>query len=159
MGACSSDGNPDDGPQFELPQILPRESPICVSRMDVTVGDSRNVPMDFTNRGRQTLVIDSADLTGDTRNAFQIQGLDSMRVEYNDFAIVQMRYTPPEAGWDTATLEIRSNAQNFPLLRVFILGRAIPADLDAGTTDWDAGPKPPEAVGSDGGETCPDPST
>ncbi len=81
-----------------------------------------------------------------------------MVVETYESALFQITYSPTEPGWDEAVVVIESNAQNYPALRVSMLARAVPeaGTVDGGVSNWDAGPKPPEAVGSDGGETCPD---
>jgi len=159
LTACSGDDGPvDAGPEFELPQILPGRTPLCLSYTPTTVNDPKPFSLSVDNQGRQQLIISGARIEGDERGFFQIQGPDVMVVETYESALFQITYSPTEPGWDEAVVVIESNAQNYPALRVSMLARAVPeaGTLDGGVSNWDAGPKPPEAVGSDGGETCPD---
>ena len=154
--ACSGgDGAADAGPEFERPQIWPDRAPLCLSYDLVRVGEVPSIPIQLENRGRQQLVIESAELVGDTRGFFTRRGPDRTVVETYDEALIQIDYRPTEPGWDYAELVIVSNAQNYPTLRVSVLARAAPeGDVDGGVSSWDAGPKPAAATGADGGEAC-----
>lgn len=159
VAACSGeDGPADAGPQYELPQIQPERSPLCLNYTPTTVNQPKTLPLAVDNRGRQQLVISGARIEGDERGFLSIDGPDVMVLETYESALFQITYSPTEPGWDEATIVVESNAQNYPVLRVSILARAEPeaSTLDGGVESWDAGPKPPEAVGTDGGETCSD---
>lgn len=156
VGCSGDDGPADAGPQFDLPQILPERAPLCLNYELTLVNSPRTFPIAVRNEGRQQLVIASSRVEGDDRGHFSLQGPDQDVVETYDTALFQLTYQPSVAGWDDATVVIESNAQNFPRLRIAVLARAVPEMLDAGPSEWDAGPKPPEAL-SDGGETCPPP--
>ncbi|MCA9553038.1 MAG: hypothetical protein KC933_23580 [Myxococcales bacterium] len=155
--ACSGEDTPADaGPQYELPQILPDVAPLCLNYDLIRVGDVRSIPVQLENKGRQQLVIESVEVEGDTRGFFTKNGPDLTVVETYEKALVQLNYQPTAAGWDYAELVVKSNAENYPTLRISVLGRAAPeGDVDGGVENWDAGPKPPEAT-EDGGETCRD---
>lgn len=157
--ACSGgDGDTDAGPQFDRPQILPERGIVCLNFQTTPVDQPVSVPLAFRNFGQAQLVIDEIRLVGDDRGHFTLDGPDKMVVEFgDDSAFAQLVYRPGEPGWDDAFVEVISNAENFPLLRIAVLARATPAQLDGGASDFDAGPKPPETFDPDGGETCPDP--
>ena len=156
----------DDTIEFEQPQIVPQSNVLCLSYQELTEGTRSTHFVQLTNRGRDPLVIERAEIENDMRGAFSVGDLRTASgtdctpsapcsVSSTEDAIVQFFYEPPAPGWDTADLRVISNAQNFPRLRLFVLARARPASLDAGEP-WDAGPKPDNAVGADGTETCPD---
>lgn len=143
--ACSSEDGSDGGVQYEKPQIVPASgNPVCLSMRRVEVGETVNQPLILRNDGRQTLMISTVTIQGDVRNHFTFQGPDVMTVESFDNALVQLRYAPTAPGWDAVRLEVTSNAENYPVLAVFILARAEPQGLDGGIAD--AGDKPMEAA-------------
>ncbi len=150
--ACSDDESSDVCNQFSAPQILPSERPVCV---DATFVDSVITrPVLLENRGASDLVIDDMmlELQGNARGHFSLQGIDQTTVSCPEEAAVGIEYAPTQPGWDTATLVIRSNAENFPTLEIFYLALAVPEN----DPNFVVPPKPPEAVGSDNSETCPD---
>lgn len=152
VAACSGESGEDGGVLFELPQIVPEQTPLCLSYMDSVVNQPRTANLQLRNDGRQQLVIEGAQIVNDARSAFTVQGISPMTVESRESAIVQFIYQPPETGWDSAELMIASNAENYPMLRVFILARAVPQSLDGGV--FDAGDKPMAARGPDGVYAC-----
>jgi hypothetical protein len=145
---CDGNDDSDSGVDFEKPQIWPVENPICFSSLQppVEVGKVvlRNVLLE--NRGRQSLEISSAMVVNDRRMHLSLGRLERMVVPTRELTIAEVRYAPAAPGWDTAALQIFSNAENFPELDIFIIGRAEPANLDGGV--YDAGPRPAEAEGS-----------
>lgn len=155
--ACSGeDTAADAGPEYELPQILPDIGLFCLNYELTVVNAPRNVPIAVRNLGRQQLTISSARVEGDDRNHFTLAGPDLDVVETYDAALFQLTYQPSAAGWDDVTVVVESNAENYPVLRLGVLARAVPEGLDGGADAYDAGPKP-SADNADGGETCPDP--
>lgn len=137
--------------EFPLPQILPSERPVCLSFDPTPVGSVVTRAVQLQNLGQDTLQISDVRLEDDGRGYFALQGVDQTSLTCEESALVGVVYDPQAAGWDSATLVISSNAENFPTLRIFFLALAVPAD----DPDFDPGPKPPEAVGQDGSETCP----
>lgn len=171
--ACGDSEDPsNEEPAFDLPQILPNTTVLCLSFEDTPVGPgtrryARTVQL--TNAGRQDLVIESVEIEDPLRPAtFEVDGVrdeesndcpvGQCRVETNRDAFVRFFYTPTELGWDAAFIRVRSNAQNFPNLRVFVLATAIPPPPEDGEEPqtYDPGPKPAIAQDADGNESCPD---
>jgi len=135
---------------FELPQILAQDSPLCLSYEPTTLNETRSFATTLRNDGRQQLVISDGVISQDERGHFSLFGIEPKAVDTFDSAHVQIRYQPTAEGWDTALLEINSNAQNYPSYRIFILALGRPA----GAPDtWDPGAKPAEAFSS-GEEAC-----
>ncbi len=149
--ACGGDGGADGGIVFQKPQILPDNAPICLNFERTVAGEERGHNALLRNNGREQLVIQSATITDDLRGSFEFVGVEPKAVDSPESAVARFFYKPSEPGWDTALLRVMSNAENFPDLRIFILGRAEPANLDGGV--WDAGPKPATA-GTGEDEAC-----
>jgi hypothetical protein len=151
LAACNGETTDDQMPMFDLPQILAQDSPICLSYEPTTLGETRNYATLLRNDGKQQLVIMSSAITGDERTHFELAGVDPTEVNSFENAHVLLRYKPTAEGWDTALLEVNSNAQNYPSYRIFILALGRPA----GAPDtWDPGPKPAEAFNDAGEEAC-----
>jgi hypothetical protein len=150
LAACNSTTDDDMMPMFELPQILAQDSPLCLSYEPTTLSETRTFSTTLRNDGRQQLVISDVQITNDERGFFMLDGADPREVNTFEHSAVQFRYRPTTEGWDTALLEVTSNAQNYPSYRIFILALGRPA----GAPDtWDPGPKPDEAFNS-GTEAC-----
>lgn len=147
--SCAGEDD-DDGVMFELPQILPDNSPICLSYSPTTVGQVVSHVALFRNDGRQQLVVESATITEDARGVFTVVGVEPKMVNTSEFTHVQLRYAPTATGWDSAFLRVMSNAQNFPNIRVFVLALAQP-DNPMG---FDPGPKPAAAMPGTADEAC-----
>jgi hypothetical protein len=141
---CGGDGDEDGGVQFEKPQILPDNNPVCISDVDVEVGRSRNQPILLQNAGRQPLEIATATIAFDRRGHFTLNGPEPRSVLSTDFAAMQLRYAPRAPGWDAVIVQVTSNAENYPQLDVYVLARAVPAGLDGGV--YDAGPRPADST-------------
>ena len=148
--SCNSADTDDMMPMFELPQILAQDSPLCLSYEPTTLTETRTFATTVRNDGRQQLIISGGSITSDERGFFELAGIAPSEVNTFEFAHVQIKYTPTAEGWDTALLEIQSNAQNYPSYRIFILALGRPAGVD---DTWDPGPKPTEAFTS-GEEAC-----
>lgn len=139
--ACSGgEGGEDSGVIFEKPQVLPAINPICLTMMRTQVGTGVNQPIQITNAGMNPLIISGSEIIEDPRNSFTVQGPDKMTIESLDFANFQLRYMPTEAGWDAGALRVMSNAENYPILDIYIVALAEPAGTDGGA--YDPGPRP-----------------
>ncbi|MEM7676873.1 MAG: hypothetical protein AAF449_12790 [Myxococcota bacterium] len=151
--ACGDEGEADICDDFARPQIIPSERPVCLNLDPTTVGQTVTRPVLLQNLGNSELQLADIQLEGNSRGHFTLQGVNPQAVTCPDAAAAGIVYEPTEPGWDTATLVVSSNAENFPNLRIFFLALAVPDD----DPSYDPGPKPPEAVGEDGSETCPEP--
>lgn len=153
VNAACSDGKCDGAEAlFEAPQILPSQAPVCLDRVDTVVGSVRTHPVLLSNYGKNALEIANAEIVDDLRGTFELQGIEPNRLASLEEAVAQVAYRPTEPGWDYAVLQVRSNAENYPTLRVAILARAVPANLDGGV--YDPGEKPAESRGADGIAAC-----
>ena len=155
LAACGDSESSDDVcDEFAQAQILPSERPVCLNYDPTTVGTVVTRPVLLQSRGMMDLIISGEPqlrIEGDVRGHFILDGIDLTTVTCPEAAAVGIRYAPTAPGWDTATLFIESNAQNFQSLDIFFLALAVPAD----DPSYDPGPKPANAVGADGSETCP----
>jgi hypothetical protein len=143
FAACTNGNETDSGVTFQMPQVFPDINPLCITTMHVEVGKSFNQPILVQNLGRDPLMISGAEMFEDERNHFSIQGPDVMSVPERGFAAFQLRYSPTETGWDAASVRISSNAENYPILDVYVVALAEPAGLDGGS--FDPGPRPERA--------------
>lgn len=162
--ACGDESS-EDPVEYEQPQIVPESNLLCLSYQELTAGETSEHYVLLSNLGRNPLLISGASVEDDLRGSFSIGGLRSVEngdcteaapceVRSRQDAILQYRYAPTEPGWDATYLRVRSNAENYPNLRLFVLAKARPPGLAAGEP-YDAGPKPAVAVGADGSESCP----
>lgn len=141
LAACSGGtGDADSGVAYEKPQVLPAVNPVCLNMMHIAAGTVVNQPILIQNNGRMPLDISGAMMINDTRGAFMIQGPDVPHVTELDFANFQLRYAPADPGWDAAAVRIMSNAENYPILDIYVVALAEPAGLDGGV--YDPGPRP-----------------
>jgi hypothetical protein len=143
-GACGGGGSGDGGVVYQMPQIYPDNNPQCLGPQMVGQTFAQNVLLQ--NEGKQDLQIASATIAMDARHAFKLMGPNVNTVQYQDFAVVELLYTPPAPGWDAVALQVRSNAQNYPRLDIYVLGQGVPASLDGGV--FDSGPPPMTATQS-----------
>ncbi len=158
--ACSG-GDDDEGPMFEMPQILPDNSPACVVDNDVVVGDSLPFNFGVSNRGAQPLLVTGAELVDDDDGNFRMDetraaagsppcsDAQPCSVEFREGIVARFFYEPKTEGYHTANLLIYSNAENFPTLQTFVLARARPMGSDP---SHDYGAPPAEADGACMGE-------
>lgn len=151
LAACGGETGDDDvNPIFDLPQINPLETPICLSYEPTTLDTTRNYTSLLRNDGRQQMIVETATITGDERGHFELAGIEPSVVNSFEFTHAMIRYRPTVEGWDTALLTVRSNAQNYPEFSIFILALGRPANAP---DTWDPGPKPDEALVT-GEEAC-----
>ena len=154
--ACSDpSGTADGGTLFDNPHITPETTLGCLNYEIIPVGGQTLFTFNLRNDGRAQLRVDDVRLQGDIRGHFELRGVVPMVAEARESVLIQVAYAPEVPGWDLVHVVVTHNAENFADgFEGVVFARAIPNGLDAGTT-WDAGPKPPEARGPDGGETCP----
>lgn len=158
-------GDETESPEYELPQIVPNTNVFCLNYEDppIEAMDDRTFSVQLSNRGRQSLELGEAAVENDLRGSFELVAMKTEAgtdctadkpcfIETYQSAYLAFRYRPTAAGWDAADLRISSNAENYPRLKVFVLGLAYP---DGAPSDYDPGPKPDVARGADGAETCP----
>jgi hypothetical protein len=141
--ACSGSNGEDSGVIYQKPQVLPDVNPLCLNMMHIEVGKVAIQPFLLQNNGRETLVIEGAEMFEDERMHFSVQGPDNSMLATLEFASFQLRYAPTADGWDAAAARITSNAENYPTLDVYIVALAEPAGLDGGS--YDPGPRPERA--------------
>ena len=171
--ACDDAAAEDELVEFERPQIVPQSNVLCLSLSDEAFveGQAHDQFVQLTNRGRDPLLIEEARIEEDARGAFRVAQVRAVgragdstidctvenpcAIGSTEDAVIRYVYEPPAPGWDTAEIWVRSNAQNYPRLRLFVLANARPADLDPDAS-FDPGPKPANAIGADGSETCPE---
>ncbi len=168
--ACGSTPE-ENGADFDLAQIWPSERPICLNykttpateseRRHLKVGETVTRGVQLQNRGRNPLEITSATLQDASRDHFKLIGLShtkdpalvqSLTLTTNQIAILSFEYRPQAAGWDTASLWVASNAQNFPNFELPIVAVASPSNADA---QWEPTGDKPEAGFRLGIELCP----
>lgn len=158
---CGEDAEGEAG--FERPQIIPDSNVLCLSYDDsLRAASPTEHFVGFTNRGRENLLVEGGRVEEDQRASFTVDLLVNdedvpclegqpcpLRTGQDGF--MKFTYHPETPGWDAAFLRIRSNAENYPDLRIFVLALARP-DNDP---SYDPGPKPDLARGADNTETCP----
>ena len=156
LGACSNTSeNSGSGTLFENAHITPETTLGCLNYEIIPVGGRAAFAFNLRNDGRAQLRIEDVQLHDDLRGHFSLQGVEPMTAESRESVLIQVGYAPRAAGWDQVRVVVTHNAENFADgFEGVVFARAVPDGLDAGT-GWDAGPKPPEATGPDGGETCP----
>ncbi|MDJ0764028.1 MAG: hypothetical protein QNJ97_13685 [Myxococcota bacterium] len=125
MAACEEDA-------LSPPEIWIDLSPV---NLDVRVVDPELGPRTFdlqlTNRGEETLKIESMVVRGDQNCAFSFDGPDTLVMGENGSAFIRGYYNPIVTGEDQIALEVNSNAHNFATLVVPVCGKAVPL----GTTE------------------------
>ncbi len=156
FAACSGDDGDDQGPEFDKPQAWPEVTPACFVNMDVVIGDSVKYDFGVSNKGAQALVVTGAEIVDDPDGNFRYEATraaagsppctdaEPCSVEYNDSVIARFFYEPKTAGWHSANILVYSNAENFPTLQTYVLGRARPED----EPNYVFGDKPAEAQGA-----------
>jgi hypothetical protein len=89
------------------------------------VGTSVANSVQIANDGSEDLKLQSVTLDGD--DAFTMVGPDVDTVPWGTSALVTIYFTPPAAGDYSATVTIKSNAENAPEKTIPISGKAIDA--------------------------------
>lgn len=87
------------------------------------VGTSVANSVQIQNLGQDDLVIQSAELSGDS--AFTMVGPDVTTVPWQTSALITVYFAPPAAGSYSATLTIKSNAENAPTKTIAITGLGV----------------------------------
>ncbi len=129
--------------EFDLPQVAASAQPICISDDPTPVDTVATRDILIQNLGNADLEITSSSLEGNDRGYFSVEGLQPTTLMCPETVAARIVYAPTQPGWDTATLVVRSNAENFPTLEIFVLGLATPVD------DPDFSPtRPTGAVGA-----------
>lgn len=143
----------DTDAQYEQPQAW-AQSPMCgLAWNAIEVGQTGAQDLAIRNEGNQTLVIESVEIQDEDKSGFLEAELGTAEAEYKGSALVRVKFTPTEAGWDRALLVIKSNAQNYPTLKIPVLALAYPAGGNAAS--YDPGAKPTRE--GDEKELCPVP--
>lgn len=105
------------------PEILVDINPVILgNRLVDPDATALNFNLQFTNRGEETLFIDSVRIRGDARCSFAFLGPDVEEVGQEGAMFMRGAYLPTETGDDRIALEVRSNAENTPLLTVPVCG-------------------------------------
>jgi hypothetical protein len=136
---CLNRTEADDGGAVGKPQCYV-EPQICpglgaVSFCSRPVGQSRRESVEITNTGEGDLVISSIRMRGDTDCVFvepELRNSDGgvpMTVKPQETVLFSFRFTPitPGARSD-AEIDIESNAQNVPVLTIWVCGMGVSSD-------------------------------
>jgi len=78
--------------------------------------------------GNQKLVIQKVEVMGDERcylNFDASQDIEKMEIPSGEGGLIQVRYDPKKTGEDHAVVVVHTNAENFPVLRLYVCGVAI----------------------------------
>jgi hypothetical protein len=139
----SSDAGAVATPQcFAQPEICPGKGgfPFC----ERAVGSSNRDSVQLQNLGSKPLTIYSIRTRGDSHCAFIDPALEGspdagvpMVIGPDETAIFSFRFVPPDLGQYNALIEINTNAENFPVLRIPVCG--IGVSTDAGVNPVDDG--------------------
>ena len=127
--------------ELSEPEIWIDISPVSVGTRSISPDlDPLHFDLQFINRGEQTLEIYGFNIRGDRNCSFVFEGPDNknageekLELGENQSTFVRGWYKPRVVGEDQISLEMSSNAGNFPLLIVPICGRGVlPETVDAG---------------------------
>jgi len=114
------------------PQISIDVSPVNVGIRSIDPElEPRHFDLQFTNRGEQTLIIESVTWRGDQNCAFDFEGPDVTELGEDDAAFVRGYYKPTVAAEDQIAMEVVSNSEEHSTLIVPICGKGV----EPGTTD------------------------
>lgn len=125
--ACGGgDDLPDVAPLPARPQLLPdpnSQDGVVLFRL-TTAGQTTVENVVFVNGGRETLHIDRIGVAGDAGGVFSVGDVvpDSREIESRGALSVAVAFAPTERGVTRATMVIESNAENFPMLELELLG-------------------------------------
>jgi len=115
------------------PQISVDVSPVNVGVRSIDPDlDPRHFDLQFTNRGEQTLIIESVTWRGDQNCAFDFEGPDVSELGEDDAAFLRGFYKPTVVGEDQIAMEVVSNSEEHATLIVPICGKGVePGTVDA----------------------------
>jgi len=122
LAACT--GEEESGP----PQITVDWSPVTLGVVGLPQKDSFHFDMQFTNIGGELLTVESVSVKGDYRCAFSFEGPDETEIPTTESMFVRGYYEPPSEGEDQISIEVRSNAKDYPDFVVSICGAGVPMD-------------------------------
>ncbi len=130
----AQDGGAVGKPQcYVEPQICPGLG--AVSFCTRPVGQSRRESVELTNTGEEDLIIYSVRIRGDSACVFvepELRNSDGgvpMTIRPQETVLFSFRFTPITAGARSdAEIEIESNAQNVPLLSIWVCGMGVSGD-------------------------------
>lgn len=111
----------------EKPQIEPDRTALQFGQEvgnAVYVGTSPSETLQLRNTGLETLQIANVTVSGPNADRFTAE-IDKKSVESLQRAFVQVVFNPTQAGDHTATLEITSNAENSPSLKIALSAKAV----------------------------------
>lgn len=111
----------------EKPQIEPDRTKLQFGQEvgeAVYVGTRPVETLQLRNGGLEKLEIANVLISGPNTAQFKAE-IDKKSVESLQKAFVQVIYEPTQAGTHTATLEITSNAENTPALKVELSAKAV----------------------------------
>jgi hypothetical protein len=118
--------------ELSPPEIMIDISPVNVGIREISPDtDLYHFDLQLYNLGDKELRIDSVDYRGDQFCSFTFEGPDVWEMGKNESAFIRGWYDPVAPGEDHISMEIVSNADNYPLFVVPICGKAVPA----GTTE------------------------
>ena len=147
LAACS--GEEASGPA----QITVDWSPVTLGVVGLPQKDEFHFDMQFTNIGGELLTLESVTVKGDYRCSFEFDGPDVTEVATTESMFIRGYYAPPSEGVDQISIEVRSNAKDYPDFVVSICGAAVPTGEVKGTDEPVCqGPDPSAA-------NCPDNAT
>jgi len=136
----AEDGGAVGTPQcFEQPQICPGKGgfPFCERPVGQTFRDS----LEIQNVGEKDLVITSIIARGNEGCAFvdpELRDPDAgvpLTVKPQETVLFSFRFSPPAVGRYNALLEIKSNAENYPVLKVPLCGLGVAPDAGVNPVD------------------------
>jgi hypothetical protein len=115
------------------PQISIDVSPVNVGIRSIDPDlEPRHFDLQFTNRGEQTLIIESVTWRADENCAFDFEGPDVAELGEDDAAFVRGQYQPTVAAEDQIAMEVVSNSEEYSTLIVPICGLGVePGTVDA----------------------------
>jgi hypothetical protein len=143
---CLNEVSSDDGGAiatgqcFAKPEICPGKGgfPFC----EHPVGSSYRDSVEIQNRGQSPLTIYSIRTRGDDHCAFVDPALSGSpdggvptTIAPDDTAILSFRFVPPSLGQFNALIELETNAENFPVLRIPVCGIGVAADAGVNPID------------------------
>ena len=122
------------------PQIDVDVSPVWAGVRSIDEdAPAKQFDLQLRNTGGQTLKIEKVSVKGDQNCAFDWEGPDQKELGADGSAFIRMWYKPTVRDYDSISLIIESNAENFDSFVVPVCGRgALQEEIDQ-MTDVDGG--------------------
>jgi hypothetical protein len=130
------------------PQITVDWSPVTLGVVGLPMEQPFDFDMQFTNIGGELLTLESVTVKGDYRCAFNpaFEGPDVTDIATTESAFIRGHYWPSTEGEDQISIEVVSNAKDYPVFVVSICGSAVPmAEVEGTTEPVCQGPQPSAA--------------